>query len=124
MENIKINKYSQQRPWGEFEQFTHGEPTTIKILTIQPAQSLSLQYHNKRSEFWKVIFGCGKVTVGNTVHDAIEGDEFLINKGEKHRIETDSSKIKVLEISFGDFDENDIVRIEDKYNRIPNEKQD
>ena len=122
MENIKINKYSEQRPWGEFEQFTHGEPTTIKILTIQPGESLSLQYHNKRSEYWKVIFGWGKITVEDTVHNATEGDEFLINKGEKHRIETDSSKIKVLEISFGDFDENDIVRIEDKYNRIPNKK--
>ena len=122
MENIKINKYSEQRPWGEFEQFTHGEPTTIKILTIQPGESLSLQYHNKRSEYWKVIFGWGKITVEDTVHNATEGDEFLINKGEKHRIETDNSKIKVLEISFGDFDENDIVRIEDKYNRIPNKK--
>ena len=121
MQDFKINKYSEQRPWGEFEQFTHGESTTVKILTVQPSQSLSLQYHNKRSEFWKVISGCGKVTVGDAVHDASEGDEFLINKGEKHRIATDNSKIKVLEISFGDFDENDIVRIEDKYNRIQNE---
>ena len=122
MKNIKIKKYYEKRPWGNFEQFTHQEPTNVKILTIQPSQSLSLQYHNKRSEYWKVIFGWGKITVEDTVHNATEGDEFLINKGEKHRIETDSSKIKVLEISFGDFDKNDIVRIEDKYNRIPNKK--
>jgi len=119
MEDSKIKKHYHQKPWGGFEQFTDGEPTTIKILTIQPSQSLSLQYHNKRSEFWKVIAGCGKVTVGDTVHNASEGDEFFINKGEKHRIEADHSQIKVLEISFGDFDENDIVRIEDKYNRVP-----
>jgi len=122
VKNIKIKKYYEKRPWGNFEQFTHQEPTNVKILTIQPSQSLSLQYHNKRSEFWKVISGCGKVTVGDAVHDASGGDEFLIERGKKHRIETGDCVIKVLEISFGDFDENDIVRLEDKYNRLPGKK--
>ena len=122
MQDFNIKKYYEKRPWGSFEQFTHQETTTVKILTIQPSQSLSLQYHNKRSEFWKVIAGCGKVTIGDTVHDASEGDEFFVNKGEKHRIETNRCEIKVLEISFGDFDENDIVRLEDKYNRLPGKK--
>jgi len=110
-------KQIDQRPWGEFEQFTCGEPSTVKILTVNPQEALSLQYHNRRKEFWKVIQGQASITVGDTVFKAHEGDEFFIAQGQKHRIETEHSLVKVLEISFGDFDENDIVRLEDKYKR-------
>ena len=110
-------KYIEQKPWGQFEQFTHNEPVTVKIITVNPNQALSLQYHHNREEFWKVIFGKGEVTIGDTICQAQEGDEFFIAHGQKHRIQTNSSLVKVLEISFGDFDENDIVRLEDKYNR-------
>src|SRR3989338_10320789 len=108
---------TETRPWGKFEQFTQGEPSTVKILTINPRQALSLQYHQRRTEFWKVISGRAKVTVGDIVSSAREGDEFFIAQGQNHRIQSGSLAIKVLEISFGDFDENDIVRLEDKYNR-------
>jgi len=113
-----IKKYTETRPWGQFEQFTQGEPSTVKILTVNPRQALSLQYHRRRSEFWKVISGKARVTVGGMVSYAREGDEFFIAQGQNHRIQTGISATKVLEISFGDFDENDIVRLEDKYNRL------
>ncbi|MDD4202543.1 MAG: phosphomannose isomerase type II C-terminal cupin domain [Candidatus Omnitrophica bacterium] len=115
--NTLETKYTEKRPWGQFEKFTSGEPTTVKILSVNPHQALSLQYHHKREEFWKVIAGNGNITIDDTVYSAKEGDEFLIKKEQKHRISTNDSHIKVLEISFGEFDENDIVRIEDIYNR-------
>ena len=118
IQNNGLKKYRQQRPWGDFEQFTKAQPVTVKILTVKPFHAISLQYHRNRSEFWKVINGRGKVTVGEAVQDAIEGDEFFVPKGRKHRIETGASEIKIMEISSGDFDENDIVRLEDRYNRI------
>ena len=31
------------KPWGQFEQFTHNEISTVKILTVNENQRLSLQ---------------------------------------------------------------------------------
>lgn len=117
MQKILDKRYVEQRPWGKFERFTHGEPTTVKILIVNPHQALSLQYHVHREEFWKIISGKAQVVVGDCTYDAKEDDEFFIAKKQIHRIQTTDSFVKVLEISFGNFDENDIVRLEDKYQR-------
>lgn len=100
-----------------FEQFTKQEPVTVKIITINPHESLSLQFHHKREEFWKMLLGTGEITLGDNIISASEGDEFFIEKKQKHRIKAQGSVIKMLEISFGEFDENDIIRLEDKYKR-------
>jgi mannose-6-phosphate isomerase-like protein (cupin superfamily) len=112
-----MKKYSEERPWGNFVQFCHNETSTVKIITVKPNQALSLQYHKKRDEFWRVISGKGKILVGEKTHNAKEGDEFFIKCGEKHRMMTTDSEMKVMEISFGEFDEDDIVRLEDIYKR-------
>ena len=45
-------------------------------------------------------------------------DEFMIDKLEKHKIETTDNSVLFLEIAYGDFDEDDIIRLEDKYGRV------
>jgi len=109
--------YKEERPWGGFEQFTHNEISTVKILTIQEGEQPSVQLHHKREELWKVIQGQGKVLVGDTWKDVAVGDEIFLPKETIHTVTGVGGKIKVLEISFGDFDENDIERLEDKYGR-------
>lgn len=106
-----------KKPWGQFDQFTHNEQTTVKILSVNSGNSLSLQYHNKRSEFWRVISGHPLVTVGENTVLANPGDEFIIKKLEPHQLESKDDDVQVLEIAYGDFDEEDIVRIKDKYGR-------
>ena len=107
-----------KKPWGQFDQFTRNEITTVKILSINPNTSLSLQYHNHRAEFWKILSGHPVLTVGAKKINANPGDEFMIAKKELHRIEAQNDSAQVLEISYDDnFDENDIIRIEDKYGR-------
>jgi mannose-6-phosphate isomerase-like protein (cupin superfamily) len=117
MKKYLRQKHTVKKPWGSFEQFTRQEPVTVKIITVNPNESLSLQYHNKRQEFWKILSGKGELTLGDDIMQASEGDEYFIEKKQKHRIKAQGSRIKMLEISFGDFDEDDIVRLEDKYNR-------
>ncbi|MBW2970443.1 phosphomannose isomerase type II C-terminal cupin domain [Candidatus Woesearchaeota archaeon] len=112
-----MEKYKEERPWGEFEQYCKNQQCTVKIITVKPQEELSLQYHNHRDEFWKVIKGKAQITLGDKIIEAKEGDEFYIPKKTKHRITTQESQVKILEISFGEFDENDIVRLEDKYKR-------
>ena len=108
----------QGRPWGHFERFTHGEHSTVKIIFVRAGESLSLQSHVKRDEFWRILDGQGVVTIDDAVLHARKDDEFFIPRTAKHRIEASADQdLRFLEISFGEFDENDIVRYEDKYNR-------
>ncbi|OHA16353.1 MAG: mannose-6-phosphate isomerase [Candidatus Taylorbacteria bacterium RIFCSPLOWO2_02_FULL_43_11] len=110
--------YREERPWGRFERFTHNETSTIKILTIDPGEELSFQYHNKREEFWRVLSGDGIIEIGDDKLQAEVGRDYFVKKGAKHRIIGGRVPLSVLEIAFGDFDENDIVRLSDKYQRI------
>lgn len=107
-----------KKPWGQFDQFSLNELNTVKILFVNKGSSLSLQYHNNRSEFWRVISGHPLVTIDIEKKIANPGDEFIINKLQPHRLEAPNDDVQVLEIAYGEFDENDIIRIEDKYGRI------
>ena len=98
-----------------------------KILIIAPNKRLSWQYHHRRSEIWKVVSGEIKVV---TSHDDIErkeeilkeGDEIRLYKGERHRIIGLEDYAVVAEIwvhtdKDNPSDENDIVRIQDDFDR-------
>ena len=115
MSEFKI--FQVEKPWGNFRQFTHNLHTTVKILTLNGGEEFSLQSHTHRTEFWHVLEGRGTAQIGEDVKDIKKGDELVSNVGEKHRIAASPGGMKVLEISTGDFDEEDIIRYEDKYGR-------
>lgn len=120
MRLLRINRSMQTvvKPWGKFLQFTHNEPTTVKILHLERDSALSLQYHEKRKELWYVTDGVGQAFVeGQGVITLVQGDIVEVPVGMKHRLKTFAMHLDVLEISFGEFDENDIIRVEDKYGR-------
>jgi len=106
-----------EKPWGKFEQFTHNEMTTVKILSVNRGSSLSLQHHSHRTEFWRVVSGHPVVTIGEKKIKANPDNEFTIEKFQPHRLEAEDDNVQVLEISYGDFEEDDIIRLEDKYGR-------
>ncbi|MCG2717622.1 MAG: phosphomannose isomerase type II C-terminal cupin domain [Nanoarchaeota archaeon] len=111
-------KFSVEKPWGKFEQFCKNKSCTIKVLSIKPNEQLSLQYHHFRDEFWRVIQGEAELVIDKKTIKARENDEVVIPKKTLHRIITKNSPVKILEISYGHFDEEDIVRLEDKYGRV------
>ncbi|HEY4478886.1 MAG TPA: phosphomannose isomerase type II C-terminal cupin domain [Candidatus Paceibacterota bacterium] len=110
--------FTQERPWGSFRQYAEGEPVTVKTIFIRAGGSLSLQTHRKRSEFWRVLRGTPQITVGQQVVAAKPGDEFEIGIGVEHRASAPDGEAEFLEVSRGEFDENDIMRLEDKYGRV------
>ena len=112
-----IKKHIEERPWGSFERFCENDVCTVKIITVNANEEISLQYHKHRDEFWKVLQGKPKLIIGNKTVEAKEGEEFFVSKGTKHRITSGKETVKVLEIAFGKFDEDDIVRLEDRYKR-------
>jgi len=112
-----LDIYEENRPWGSFRKFTENELSTIKIIFINPNEILSLQSHNNRSEFWRVIKGDGVFEIGDKEYKVEEGGEAYVSKDTKHRIKAGSCGLEILEISFGNFEESDITRYEDKYGR-------
>ncbi|MDE2021663.1 MAG: phosphomannose isomerase type II C-terminal cupin domain [Patescibacteria group bacterium] len=116
MENLEHYK-KETRPWGNFERFTLNEKSTVKMVTVNAGEAFSLQTHEHRNEFWYALTGRGMVTVGDKTREANAGDSFFIKAQTPHRVECKDEHFIFLEIAFGDFDENDITRLEDKYGR-------
>ena len=96
-----LNVFQIERPWGNFRQFTHNNPSTIKILTIKPNEVLSLQTHSKRSEFWHVVSGDGIIQIGEEKINVKIGDELEVGIGIKHRMSASQNGMQVLEIAIG-----------------------
>jgi len=112
-----MKKYLEKRPWGKFERFCLNELCTVKLIFITPGEEISLQSHNNRDEFWRVIRGKGEITIGHEIKEAKRNDEFFINRKVEHRVKAGEKGIEILEISFGEFKEEDEIRLEDKYKR-------
>jgi len=105
-----------KRPWGDFKQFAFNEKCTVKILSIKAGEELSLQKHKNRKETWYFLTS-GYVQIGKKRKKVKDGEVIVINKNTPHRLFSLNKPVKVLEISFGRFDEKDEIRLEDKYGR-------
>ena len=116
--NDLLHHFTEKRPWGNFEQFTLNEVSTIKIITVDAGQAFSLQKHKKRSEFWKILSGEGFITHGEEREPVEIGKLYSLPTGFLHRMESTTSPVVFLEIALGEFDESDIERLEDKYGRL------
>lgn len=110
--------FTQQRPWGQFQQLASNERVTVKIITVEPGHRLSLQTHDHRGEFWQVLDGPIVVTVGDRTWTAQPGETVWVPCHAVHRMANQGDEAgRLLEIAYGDFDEADIVRLEDDYAR-------
>jgi mannose-6-phosphate isomerase-like protein (cupin superfamily) len=107
----------EERPWGEFLEFARNSPCTVKIITVKADEALSLQSHKNRDEFWHIISGEGIVEINKERIPVHAGDEYFIPRKVEHRLEAGTTKLSVLEISFGTFNDEDIKRLEDRYGR-------
>ena len=107
------------RPWGKYYVLADEPHYKLKRIEVNPGQRLSYQFHHHRQEYWTMVEGEAVVT--------LDGEEIIIKYGEsihiplctKHRIENRSSELVVfVEVQTGTyFGEDDIVRLEDDYER-------
>ena len=114
------NKDESIRPWGNYDILLDTEFCKVKVITVKPQQRLSYQYHFKRQEAWTVVKGIARVTLDGVVHDYQQGETAIIPLGAHHRMENPSSTEDMLlvEVQTGTyFGEDDIVRLEDDYER-------
>lgn len=108
------------RPWGNYTVLEQGPGFKIKRIEVKPKQKLSLQLHKKRSEHWVVIEGTARVTNGKKALQIKKNESTFIPQGTKHRLENPNTKtLIIIEVQVGIYvGEDDIIRFEDKYNRL------
>ena len=115
-----IYKEKEERPWGKFFVLHDENSYKLKRIEVNPGGRLSYQYHHKRSEVWTIVEGVGRITLDGEVKDYKVGEVAQIPQGVKHRIENATNEPCVfIEVQHGSyFGEDDIVRLEDDYERV------
>ena len=116
LHNIHLTGY---RPWGSYTILEETAGYKIKRIEVKPGKRLSLQKHFHRNEHWIVVSGTATVTVGEQKMLIRPNESTYIKMGEIHRLENEGKiPVVLIEAQVGEYTgEDDIVRIEDDYNR-------
>ena len=109
------------RPWGTYTVIEEGPGFKIKRVVVKPGASLSLQMHHRRSEHWVVVSGTAKVVNGEREITIQTNESTFIPAGNRHRLENATGlPLVIIEVQSGPYlGEDDIVRFDDKYGRLP-----
>jgi mannose-6-phosphate isomerase len=145
---FKVVSHDFERPWGGFlvidetqaQEFSNkffegldvntlkiGGKLSPKILIVKPASRLSWQYHNRRAEIWQFYKGSAGIIrsdtdIENEMKVYNEGDQIILQQGERHRLIGLDDYSVVAEIwQHTDVnhpsDEDDIIRVQDDFGR-------
>lgn len=108
------------RPWGSYENVDAGERFRVKRITVAPGRKLSLQLHHHRAEHWVVVEGTARITRGEETLLLTENQSTFIPLGIAHRIENPGRiPLQIIEVQSGAYvQEDDIVRLDDIYDRV------
>ena len=109
------------RPWGKYDSIDNGDRYQVKRITVKPGAKLSVQMHHHRAEHWVVVSGSARVTNGDRTFLLSENESTYIPVGVVHALENPGKvNLEIIEVQSGAYlGEDDIVRLEDKYGRIP-----
>ena len=121
--NLNINMTMERydfRPWGYYQNIWISSHGKSKVICINKDSELSLQKHNLREEHWVVLKGNGIAKVEDAEIKLSPGRYIHISKTARHQIINNTeSQLIISELQLGDYcGEDDIIRYQDKYNRI------
>ena len=92
-----------ERPWGYYRVLHEVPGTKVKELTVMPGQTLSMQRHSSRAEYWQVsegrcvVEGEGKKQTSLDTHDS-----YKIPTNEWHRLYNPFNQpCRIVEIQYG-----------------------
>lgn len=110
-----------EKPWGYELIWANTDRYVGKVLHVDAGHALSLQYHERKDETIHVLRGQMRFWAGPSVDELreitlAEGESYRVVPGTVHRMEA-VTDVDILEASTADL--NDVVRIEDRYGRIP-----
>jgi mannose-6-phosphate isomerase-like protein (cupin superfamily) len=108
------------RPWGNWEVISEGAYDNtqykVKFLTIDPDKAISLQFHDHRAEYWTIIRGNARITIGEgIINNAIPGDMISVPQGTIHKVHNIGvDPLVILELQMGTQTvEEDITRLQE-----------
>jgi mannose-6-phosphate isomerase len=112
---------SDTRPWGCWTVLHEGGGFKVKLIEVRSGHRLSLQYHHKRSEVWVGVAGRASATINGHTFDLVAQQTAIIPRLAVHRLGNPGKEtVLIIEIQQGEYlGEDDIVRLEDDYQRIP-----
>ena len=108
------------RPWGSYEVLEESNGYKIKRIEVKEGKRLSLQKHFHRNEHWIVVSGCATVTIEDETFILNPNESTYIKAGQLHRLANEGKlPLIIIEAQVGEYTgEDDIVRVEDDYQRI------
>ena len=119
MDEVRVRMQAAERPWGSWAVLREGVGYKVKLIEVSPGHRLSLQLHRHRSEHWVVVSGRARVVISNQVLELLPFASAVIPVGAVHRLENPwQDPLVVVEVQRGEvLSEEDIVRLEDDYQR-------
>ena len=107
------------RPWGYYQSVDQGSRYQVKRIVVRPGGCLSLQKHRHRAEHWVVVRGAAEVTLNGKIEHVHENESIYLPIGSTHRLANPGKiDLELIEVQTGSyFGEDDILRIEDDFNR-------
>ncbi|MBS7539987.1 mannose-1-phosphate guanylyltransferase/mannose-6-phosphate isomerase [Ancylobacter lacus] len=117
--NAASEHLKAHRPWGTYQTICRGDRFHVKKIVVEPGGRLSLQKHYHRAEHWIVVKGTAEVTLGDKTYEVRENESTYLPLGCTHRLANPGKiPLELIEVQTGSYlGEDDIVRIEDVYNR-------
>lgn len=92
-----------ERPWGYYRVLHEVPGTKVKELTVMPGQTLSMQRHSSRAEYWQVSEGrCVVEGEGQRQTSLETHDSYHIPTNEWHRLYNPFNQpCRIVEIQYG-----------------------
>ena len=113
-ENNKDNKV--EKPWGYEIHWAHTDKYVGKLLLIEAGHRLSKQYHVEKEETVFVLQGTLlNYDKDDNVTKFYPGDTFHVKPNQVHRFGAGDMNVHLIEVSTPEL--NDVVRLEDDYDR-------
>jgi quercetin dioxygenase-like cupin family protein len=104
------------KPWGHEEKWADVSGLyTAKMLRINSGHRLSLQYHERKTETIMVLEGELIAQIGDVTSSYEPGSRIHVEPGTVHRFGAGDDDVTLVEVST--WDDGDVVRIEDDYDR-------
>jgi mannose-6-phosphate isomerase len=121
-EDVLEKEKEVMKPWGREVWLTHNEKYVMKFLEVKEGERLSLQYHEEKDEALLLFEGKVLLTLGtkdnpSELNDVVwkKGEVVRFKPGTIHRMKAITNSF-IIEVSTPEVE--DVVRIEDDYNRV------
>jgi len=106
------------RPWGYYQSVDSGSRYQVKRIVVKPGERLSLQKHFHRAEHWIVVKGTRKSRATMRFIWCMRTSRSICRSARCIEWPIRAGSTRLIEVQTGSYlGEDDIVRIQDVYNR-------